>query len=189
MAETTIIQGTDPAQSTKRTAPSLTRRPRPTGHVHGRLRLDAAGLKYPDLFSSVVAFAGGYRWPEELTSTASSYAECLIPIKRFFARSIRDVGAPQRRKIRGKLTIQIYVGDRDPGLAGNRRMHALLTNCESRTATGVRGHRPQSELLAENVKTENFEIAESHLKNTVTEHVIPTSGTEQRALDYVAVFP
>ena len=38
----------------------------------GAMRL---GLKYPDLFSSIVAFAGGYRWPEEIEGAHFSWKE------------------------------------------------------------------------------------------------------------------
>ena len=92
----------------------------------GSMRL---GLKYPDLFSSVVAFAGGYRWPEEMDSRIRTPAtrKCFNNDPEIFrAQPSGNLGAPQRRRIRGKLAIQIYVGDQDPGLKGNRRMHALL---------------------------------------------------------------
>ena len=48
----------------------------------GAMRL---ALKYPDLFSSVVAFAGGYRWPENMdVPPHPSYAEMFNNDKEIF---------------------------------------------------------------------------------------------------------
>src|SRR5690349_8517039 len=84
-------------------------------------------LKYPNLFSSVVAFAGGYRWPDEMATAHVSFAEMFNNSAEIFGAQIPETWARRNiDQIRGKLTIQMYVGDQDPGLKGNRRMHAVL---------------------------------------------------------------
>ena len=125
----------------------------------GSMRL---ALKYPDLFSSVVAFAGGYRWPEELTvNPHPSYAEMFNNDAKIFAEHHPETWARRNaEKIRGKLAIQIYVGDEDPGIKGNRRMHAVLE--ELKIPHGYRefpGIAHNLRLLAEQVREENFQIA------------------------------
>jgi enterochelin esterase-like enzyme len=80
----------------------------------GAMRL---GLKYPYLFSSVVAFAGGYRWPEEVTlNPQKSYAEMFNDDPEIF-RAIHPETWARRNvdQIRGKLAIQMYVATRIRG--------------------------------------------------------------------------
>ncbi len=125
----------------------------------GAMRL---ALKYPDLFTSVVAFAGGYRRPEELdVNPHPSYAEMFHSDKEIFRENHPETWARRNlAKIRGRLAIQIYVGNQDPGLAGNRHMHAVLD--ELKIPHGYQefdGIAHNLKLLAANVKTENFEIA------------------------------
>jgi esterase/lipase superfamily enzyme len=63
-------------------------------------------------------------------------------------------------KIRGKMTIQMYVGKDDPGLKGNRRMHAVLE--ELKIPHGYQefdGIAHNLGKLAEQVQSRNFEIA------------------------------
>jgi enterochelin esterase-like enzyme len=125
----------------------------------GAMRL---ALKYPDLFSSVVAFAGGYRQPEELdVNPHPSYAEMFNNDKEIFRRHHPETWARRNAgKIRGKLAIQIYVGNQDPGLAGNRHIHALLDELEiPHGYQEFEGVAHNLKLLATNVKAENFEIA------------------------------
>jgi enterochelin esterase-like enzyme len=130
----------------------------------GAMRL---GLKFPNMFSSVVAFAGGYRWPEEIRVEAHpSYPEMFNSDPEYF-RSIHPETWARRNidQIRGKLAIQIYVGDKDPGIAGNRRMHALLN--ELRISHGYEefdGIAHNLGLLAKNVKDENFAFAAKSFK-------------------------
>jgi enterochelin esterase-like enzyme len=124
----------------------------------GAMRL---ALKYPDLFSSVVAFAGGYRWPEEMdVNPHPSYLEMFRNDQEIFRENHPETWARRNlAKIR-KLAIQIYVGDQDPGLKGNRRMHALLDELE--VPHGYRefpGIAHNLKLLAAQVQTENFAIA------------------------------
>lgn len=130
----------------------------------GAMRL---ALKYPDLFSSVVAFAGGYRWPEELaTSPHPSYAEMFHGDPEIFRAQHPETWARRNAKrIRGRLAIRIYVGTEDPGLKGNRRMHALLD--ELKIPNGYQefdGIAHNLKLLAAYVKEENFAFAARSFK-------------------------
>lgn len=130
----------------------------------GAMRL---ALKYPDLFSSVVAFAGGYRWPEELaTSLHPSYAEMFHGDPEIFRAQHPETWARRNAKrIRGRLAIRIYVGTEDPGLKGNRRMHVLLD--ELKIPNGYQefdGIAHNLKLLAANVKEENFAFAARSFK-------------------------
>ena len=118
-------------------------------------------LKYPDLFTSVVAFAGGYRWPDEMSSAHQSFAEMFNNSAEIFGKQIPETWARRNiDQIRDKLVIQMYVGDQDPGLKGNRRMHAVLD--ELKIPHGYQefpGIAHNLKLLAEQVKAGNFEIA------------------------------
>ncbi len=125
----------------------------------GAMRL---AFKFPDMFSSVVAFAGGYRWPEELmTNPEKGYAEMFNNDPELYRPHHPETWARRNLdKIRGRLAIQIYVGDKDPGLAGNRRMNALLN--ELRISHGYQefdGIDHNLGLLAKGVKDENFALA------------------------------
>jgi len=119
-------------------------------------------FKYPDLFSSVVAFAGGYRRPEEMdVPPHPSYAEMFNNDKEIFRANHPETWARTNVvRIRSKLAIQIYVGNQDPGLAGNRHLHALLDELEiPHGYQEFEGIAHNLKLLAEKVTTENFEIA------------------------------
>jgi len=124
----------------------------------GAMRL---ALKYPDLFSSVVAFAGGYRSLDATDAPHPSYAEMFNNDKEIFREIHPDTWARRNAaKIRGRLAIQIYVGTEDPGLAGNRHMHAFLDEMEiPNSYQEFEGIAHNLKLLAAKVKTENFEIA------------------------------
>jgi acetyl esterase len=124
----------------------------------GAMRL---GVNYADLFSSIVAFAGGYRWPEEIDKAHFSWKEMFNNDPEIVKGNIPETWARRNLdKIRGEMAIQIYVGDQDPGLAGNRRMHAVLD--ELKIPHGYQefpGIAHNLGKLAEQVKAENFAIA------------------------------
>ena len=90
-----------------------------------------------------------------------SFAEMFHNDQEIFRGNHPETWARRNaERIRGKLAVQIYVGDQDPGLKGNRRMHALLD--ELRIPHGYQefpGIAHNLRLLAEQVRTENFEIA------------------------------
>jgi len=124
----------------------------------GTMRL---GLKYPDMFSSIVAFAGGYRFPDEMDTAHVSFQEMFNSNTATFVENHPTTWARRNLdRIRGRVTIQMYVGDQDPGLKGNRRMHAALD--ELGIPHGYQefpGIAHNLGKLAEQVQAENFIIA------------------------------
>jgi enterochelin esterase-like enzyme len=124
------------------------------------------GLKYPDLFSSVVAFAGGFRQPEEIGSGGPSYGEMFRNDPEIFrAQHPQTLARANADKIRGKVAISMYVGNQDPGLANNRRMHATLDELHiPNSYQEFDGIAHNLRLLAENVKEENFAFAARSFK-------------------------
>ena len=161
MAETTIIKELIPyIDAHYRTI--ATRRGRSIqGMSMGGFGCMRLGLKYPDVFSSIVAFAGGYRWPEEIQQAHFSIEEMYHSDPAIFREIIPETWARRNaERIRGHMAIQIYVGNKDPGLKGNQRMNAVLD--ELKIPHGYRefdGIAHNLKLLSEQVKTENFEIA------------------------------
>jgi enterochelin esterase-like enzyme len=124
----------------------------------GTMRL---GLKYPDLFSSIVAFAGGYRFPDEMDTAHQSFKEMFNNDADIFRANHPETWARRNLdRIRGKVAIQMYVGDQDPGLKGNRRMHAVLDQlgipCGYQEFPGIAHNLGK---LAEQVQIGNFSIA------------------------------
>jgi enterochelin esterase-like enzyme len=124
----------------------------------GAMRL---GVKYPDLFSSIVAFAGGYRWPEEVKEAHMSWKEMFNSDPEIIRANHPETWAHTNvAKLRGRMAIQMYIGADDPSLKANRRMHAVLT--ELAIAHGYQefdGIAHNLNLLSEKVRSENFEFA------------------------------
>jgi hypothetical protein len=70
-------------------------------------------------------------------------------------------------KVRGRVAISMYVGNRNPGPANNRRMHAVLE--EMGISHGYQefdGIAHNLELLSEQVEQENFAFAARSFKLT-----------------------
>ena len=124
------------------------------------------GLKYPDLFSSIVAFAGGFRRPEDIASGGPSYGEMFNNDPEIFrAQHPETLARRNADKVRGRVAIFMYVGNKDPGLANNRRMHTVLE--EMRIPHGYQefdGIAHDLKLLSERVKQENFAFAARSFK-------------------------
>jgi len=161
MAETTIVKELIPyIDSHYRTIASLQGRSI-QGMSMGGFGCMRLGVKFPDVFSSIVAFAGGYRWPEEMAQAHMSWAEMFNNDPEVFRKVMPETWARRNAdRIRGHMEIQIYVGKDDPGLKGNQRMHAVLE--ELKIPHGYReidGIAHNLNGLAKQVKTENFEIA------------------------------
>jgi len=124
------------------------------------------GLKYPDLFSSIVAFAGGFRRPEDIGSGGPSYGEMFNGDPEVFraqhAWTLARTNAP---KIRGRIAISMFVGNRDPGLENNRHMHTVLDEMkiphDYREFDGI-AHNLK--LLADQVQEGNFAFAARSFK-------------------------
>jgi len=92
---------------------------------HGALKL---AFKYPEMFSSVVAFAGGYLDEAEL---AKRHLEVVNQMfggepKNFVPNMPATIARENAEKIRGKLPIRMLVGTKDFLLEHNRKIHALL---------------------------------------------------------------
>lgn len=124
----------------------------------GTMRL---GVKYPDLFTSIVAFAGGYRFPDQMDTAGVSFKEMFNNDAEIFRANHPETWARKNlEKIRGKVIVQMYVGDKDPGLEGNRRMHGVLEElkipCGYQEFEGIAHNLGK---LAEQVQMENFAIA------------------------------
>jgi len=92
---------------------------------HGALKL---AFKYPDLFSSVVAFAGGYIDEEELAKRHPEVVQQMFggDKARFIPNMPATIVRQNVEKIKGKLPIKMLVGTKDFLLEHNRRIHALL---------------------------------------------------------------
>jgi enterochelin esterase-like enzyme len=125
---------------------------------HGAMRL---GLKYPDMFTSIVAFAGGYRWPEEIEKAHFSWKEMFNNDPEIVLANHPETWARKNLdRIRGKMAIQMYVGDQDPALSVNRRMHEVLEQLE--IAHGFQvfpGIAHNLGKMSEHVQSENFAMA------------------------------
>jgi endo-1,4-beta-xylanase len=124
------------------------------------------GLKYPDLFSSIVAFAGGFRRPEDIGAGGPSYVEMFKGDPELFrAQHAETMARRNAGKIRGWVAISMYVGDKDPGLTNNRHMHAVLEEMkiphEYREFDGI-AHNLK--LLSEQVQWKNFSFAARSFK-------------------------
>jgi endo-1,4-beta-xylanase len=91
----------------------------------GALKLAA---KYPELFSSVVAFAPSLRTPENLNATHPDVIDRMMAgdPKRFWAEHPLTLFKEKADQLRGKLPVAFFIGDKDPLLEGDRRLHAML---------------------------------------------------------------
>jgi enterochelin esterase-like enzyme len=89
-------------------------------------------LKYPDLFSSVAAFAGGFRSAEEmLTGANRAPREIMRRIfaddpARFRAEETRTLARSRADSVRGRLGIKLLVGSDDFLLPNNRLFKQAL---------------------------------------------------------------
>jgi enterochelin esterase-like enzyme len=124
------------------------------------------GLKYPDVFSSIVAFAGGFRRPEDIGSGGPSYVEMFKGDPEVFrAQHAWTLARTNAAKIRGRVAISMFVGNKDPGLENNRHMHAVLDEMkiphDYREFDGI-AHNLK--LLADQVQHGNFAFAARSFK-------------------------
>jgi endo-1,4-beta-xylanase len=124
------------------------------------------GLKYPDMFSSIVAFAGGFRRPEDIGSGGPSYLEMFKGDPELFRAQHAETMARQHAaKVRGRVAISMYVGDKDGGLANNRHMHAVLDEMKiPHDYREFEGIAHNLKLLAEQVQYGNFAFAARSFK-------------------------
>jgi endo-1,4-beta-xylanase len=91
----------------------------------GALKLAA---KYPELFSSVVAFAPSLRTPENLKATHPDVVDRMFAAdpQRFWAEHPLSLFKQNVERLRGKMPVAFFIGDKDPLLEGDRRLHEML---------------------------------------------------------------
>ena len=92
---------------------------------HGALKL---AFKYPELFSSVVAFAGGFIDDTELLKRHADVVQQMFggDAAKFVPNMPATIALENVAKIKGKLPIKMLVGTKDFLLEHNRRIHKLL---------------------------------------------------------------
>jgi S-formylglutathione hydrolase FrmB len=130
MPETSIIDELIPLiDATLRTNPTRQQRAIAGMSMGGFGALKLA-FKYPQLFSSVTAFAPGIRDPE---SFAKDRPDILLRMfnndpKVYEANHPATLLKQNLSVINDKLPISLYVGTKDYLLAGSQSLHAMMTN-------------------------------------------------------------
>jgi endo-1,4-beta-xylanase len=131
LAETTIIKELIPhIDMTYRTVANRSGRAIQGMSMGGFGALKLA-LKYPELFSSVVAFAGGYRSAEGIQADTVS-REILKRVfggdtQQFMANHPATIAKGNATAVRNHVGIRLLVGLDDYLLENNRSMHSTLT--------------------------------------------------------------
>jgi endo-1,4-beta-xylanase len=92
----------------------------------GALRL---AMTYPEMFSSVVAFAPSLRQPDNLAATYPDILKRMFggDEKRFWEKHPLHLAEANAERIRGHLPIAFYCGLADDLLPGSQNLHKLLT--------------------------------------------------------------
>lgn len=130
MSETTIIKELVPHIDT--TCRTLAKRDQRAiqGMSMGGFGAMRLGLKYPELFSSIVAWAGGYRDPELMKEkmVQLNYEKMFNndPVI-FMAGHPFTTAVKNADRVRGKTGIMMICGTKDYLLVPNRRMDDILT--------------------------------------------------------------
>jgi endo-1,4-beta-xylanase len=83
---------------------------------------------YPELFSSVVAYAPSLRTPENLLATHPDVVKRMFggDTKRFWAQHPLSLFKEKAEALRGKIPVAVFIGDQDRLLEGDRKLQALL---------------------------------------------------------------
>lgn len=91
----------------------------------GALRL---AMAYPDLFSSVVAFAPSLRTPENIAERYPDVVDRMFggDLQKFWTAHPLNLARKHADVLRQKLAIAFYCGTKDHLLEGSRNLHALL---------------------------------------------------------------
>jgi endo-1,4-beta-xylanase len=91
----------------------------------GALKLAA---KYPEMFSSVVAFAPSLRTPENLKVTHPDVVDRMFggDAGRFRTEHPLSLFKENVGRLRGRLPVAFFIGEKDPLLEGDRRLHVML---------------------------------------------------------------
>ena len=134
LAETTIINELIPhIDTTYRTTANRTGRAI-QGMSMGGFGAMKLGLKYPELFSSVLAFAGGYRSAEGIQADDVS-REILKRVfggdtQQFMDNHPATIAKSNATAARNRLAIKMLVGLDDYLLENNRSLHETLTGLD-----------------------------------------------------------
>ncbi len=128
----------------------------------GALRL---AMTYPELFSSVVAFAPSLRTPENIGVTYPDVVARMFggDVARFWAVHPLKLARDKADQLRKMLPITVYVGNKDHLLAGSRDLHALLTELKIEHGyEEVEGADHNMTLLAKYAKDASLIFAARH---------------------------
>jgi enterochelin esterase-like enzyme len=138
----------------------------------GALRL---AMTYPDLFSSVAAFAPSLRQPDNLASTYPDILKRMFgnDPQRFWAQHPLTLARKNADRLRKDLPIAFYCGNQDHLLPGNHDLHKLLTELKiDHTYIEVDGANHSMPPLAAVVKHANLAFAAKHFAPA---HLDPTT--------------
>jgi endo-1,4-beta-xylanase len=120
---------------------------------------------YPELFSSVVAYAPSLRTPENLLATHPDVVKRMYggDPKRFWAQHPLSLFKERAEALRGKMPVAIFIGDQDRLLEGDRRLHALLEELRiEHVYEEVAGVDHNLVKLVEKVKDRGLRFANRH---------------------------
>lgn len=129
---------------------------------HGALKL---AFQHPEMFSSVVAYAGGYIDGDEMDRRHPEVVRLMFggDKSKFTPNMPATIVRQNVEKIKGKLPIKMLVGTKDFLLEHNRRVHALLTELgidhEYEEIDGIEHNLPK---LARNQGSRTLEFAAAH---------------------------
>ncbi len=123
------------------------------------------GLKFPDIFGSVAAFAGGYVEVDFLAAKAAPIFEKVFGGDRalFRANDPFELARLQAKKIKGRLPIKMYVGTADVSLDQSRQFHSYLGALKvAHEYIEIEGIKHSLTDLVARTKSDNFEFAARH---------------------------
>jgi enterochelin esterase-like enzyme len=125
---------------------------------------------YPELFSSVVAYAPSLRTPENLLATHPDVVKRMYggDPKRFWAQHPSSLFKERADALRGKMPVAFFIGDQDRLLEGDRRLHALLEELKiEHVYEEVAGADHNLVKLVEKVKDRGLQFTAKHFGDGV----------------------
>jgi endo-1,4-beta-xylanase len=142
----------------------------------GALRI---AMTYPDVFSSVAAYAPSLRQPEDLAATYPDVLDRMFggDPKRFWAQHPLALARERAERLRGRLPIAFYCGTKDHLLQGSRDLHALLTELRiEHVYEEVEGANHAMPPLAAQIKHSNLAFAAKHFRAAAPAGAKPPAG-------------
>lgn len=125
---------------------------------HGALKF---AFKYPDLFSSVVSYSGGFRRGAQLKERGGKQLDLMFggDAARFDADSPAGLLEARGEDLRAKVALRLVVGEKDFLLEDNRRLKGQLEKLgipfEYEEIPGV-GHEPKKVFEAQGLRAHAF---------------------------------